>query len=85
MSVGLAGVMSWSVSNLQKGFDVQRALPENSFARHFVDATDRYFPGQGTPFAVYCGKLSYKPGYSISTLLHVRPANTQITLRRCAG
>ena len=57
ISVGLAGVMSWSVSKLEKGFDIEGGMPESSFARQFLEATDRYFPGEGTPFAVYCGML----------------------------
>ena len=48
-------MMGWSISKLQKGFDVENALHKESYARQFVDATTQYFPGEGFPFAVYCG------------------------------
>ena len=48
--------MAWSISNLEKGFSITKALHESSFARHFIDASRSYFPMEGDSIAVYCGK-----------------------------
>ena len=50
--------MSWSITNLEKGFDLQTAIHESSYIRQYIDANRRYFPGDGAPFAVYCGMYS---------------------------
>ena len=57
ISLGLAGVMSWSLSNIKKGMDLEAALPTSSFIRQYIEINNQYFPGEGTPFAVYCGML----------------------------
>ena len=56
VSLGLMGYMTWTTTKLDRGFDVNRSLPEGSSSHKFVTLNEKYFPNNGFPLAVYCGK-----------------------------
>lgn len=59
ITLGLAGVMSYGVSNIRKGFEIERSLPGDSYTRKFLESQRLYFTAEGPGIQTFCGRMDY--------------------------
>ncbi|XP_060594980.1 NPC intracellular cholesterol transporter 1-like isoform X2 [Ruditapes philippinarum] len=59
-TIGLAAVMAWSVSNIRKGFEIERSLPTDSYTRKFLESQRLYFSSEGPGIQTFCGPMDYQ-------------------------
>ena len=56
ITAAMAGVMLWGVSDIRKGFEIERSLPIDSYVRDFLESQRLYFPDEGPGIQCFCGE-----------------------------
>ena len=56
VTAGLLAFNLYGVINLEQDFDPNWFIPSDSYAKDYIEASEKYFPGDGAPVTIYLGE-----------------------------
>ena len=68
VTAGLLGFNLYGVIHLEQDFDPNWFIPSDSYAKDYIKASEKYFPGDGVPVTLYVGKernLQHKASWKV--------------------
>lgn len=80
VTFGLAGVMFWGITNIRKGFEVERSLPTDSYVRNFLESQRLYFSDEGPGIQCFCGPLDYQKNIVLLDEMANRYVNSSVVM-----
>lgn len=80
VTFGVAGVMCWGISNIRKGFEVERSLPTDSYVRNFLESQRLYFSAEGPGIQCFCGPMDYQKNIVLLDEMANRYVNSSVVM-----